>query len=455
MKSILNEESLTAWSDLRAGTPENVRTAVADLAHVGAVELTDGFYEYMLSHSVGSMFLDLQLVDKRLRKSMEQWLDALFSTEVSAQDALHLQATVGKVHARIRVPMELIQSGLRILKQSIHQRLDRSGLDELVRAHAKEYVSDMFCLAGGAMTLAYLASAQEALRNEVSYRLVTQKKSASFERVRQRAALSEWAETAFLSAWSRSSKPLSHLRESEFGVWMHHKGSVLFGDAPDLKVIFELIADLDTRLLPVLQSHPVDDGVFESAIEAVRQRLGLIRLKLGDLFDQLSAQQEGLDIDTQLPDRRYLPAILSNELRTHLDEDKTCSLLIIDIDLAGPEGQIDAGARGRLLRSVATVITDCAHTGDQLFRFDEHRFLLIAVECDATCAARMAHRVAEEVSAALQAFNRQGHWTPIQTGVCIGVAEYDRHPDYMYFLQRAEAALQVAKAQGPDQVAFA
>ena len=69
--------------------------------------------------------------------------------------------------------------------------------------------------------------------------------------------------------------------------------------------------------------------------------------------------------------------------------------------------------------------------------------------------ARMAHRVAEEVSAALQAFNRQGHWTPIQTGVCIGVAEYDRHPDYMYFLQRAEAALQVAKAQGPDQVAFA
>ena len=37
--------------------------------------------------------------------------------------------------------------------------------------------------------------------------------------------------------------------------------------------------------------------------------------------------------------------------------------------------------------------------------------------------------------------NVQGSWTPVNPNVFIGVAEYDRHPDYQYFIQRAETAL--------------
>lgn len=454
MNAALNEETLRAWSELRGSTPQDVRLAVAELVRKYSGELTDEFYEHMLSHAMASKFLDLHLVNERLRGAMHDWLVALFSVEKSLPDVIHLQEVVGKAHARIRVPMEMIQSGVRLLRAGMRHRVSLLDMDMQVRDQVREYVSDLFCLAGGAMTLAYLTSAQEALRNEVSYRLVTQKRSLSFERVRQRAALSEWAETTFLSTSSRLRRPLPRLRDSEFGVWVHHKGTMLFGENADLRSVFDLIEDMDGRLLPLLQPGGAREHEVDATVESIKQLLNLIRLKLGEMFDQLGAQDEGLDLETQLPDRRYLQAVLSNELRAHNEENKVCSLLIVEIDAAEHQGAQDAGSRSRLLRSVATVIADCSGTGDQLFRFDERRFLLIAVECDRAGAARMAHRIAEEVNGALHALAVHGTWAPSRMGVRIGVAEYDRHPDYLYFLQRAEAALQTARTSDTGHIAF-
>lgn len=100
-------------------------------------------------------------------------------------------------------------------------------------------------------------------------------------------------------------------------------------------------------------------------------------------------------------------------------------------------------------------VAECTRTADHLFRYDEHRLLLVAVECDRSEAGDLAASVAEKLRNAVNTGNVQGRWTPVSPNVCIGIAEYDRHPDYQYFIQRVETALSEASTARRNKIALA
>ena len=80
---------------------------------------------------------------------------------------------------------------------------------------------------------------------------------------------------------------------------------------------------------------------------------------------------------------------------------------------------------------------------------------MIAVECDRAKATALANAITEELRNALQAGNVQGSWTPVQSSIAIGIAEYDRHPDYQHLIQRAEAALAEASTSSRARIVCA
>lgn len=184
----MEKEAIRAWHDLLAVTPRTVRDAVAAVVRNGAETLTEEFYERMMRSRRASGFLDQERVQKRLRASLRQWMVDLFS--IVAEDAVAAtilrQVEVGAVHAQIRLPIDLIPSGIRILKRGIRRRIDFAPLELDDRLLALVYVSDLLHLADGLMNQANFRDAQEVVRNDEAYRLVTQKRSASFERARQR-----------------------------------------------------------------------------------------------------------------------------------------------------------------------------------------------------------------------------------------------------------------------------
>ncbi len=63
--------------------------------------------------------------------------------------------------------------------------------------------------------------------------------------------------------------------------------------------------------------------------------------------------------------------------------------------------------------------------------------------------------MAEKLRHAVNTGNVQGRWTPVSPSVCIGIAEYDRHPDYQYFIQRVETALAEASLARRHRIAVA
>lgn len=450
-------EAARAWQDLLAVTPLNVQEAVANVVRDGAETLTEEFYDRMMRSDRANQFLDQERVQKRLRLSLRQWMTELFEVNNDLPKAIRRQIEVGAVHARIRLPIDLIPAGIRILKRGIRRRIDFAPLDASDRLLALVYVSDLLHLADGLMNQAYFHDAQDVVRNDEAYRLVTQKRSASLERARQRAALSEWAEALLLSAWAASPpRAFAHLRDSEFGIWLHHKGKILFDGSEDFRSLLESIDTMDHALLPRLAEAAQDRVRTDAAIAAIKQLLDLIRFKLNELFDRTGSQDDGLDIETRLPDRRYLPAILANVMRTHHDSGRPCCLLLIDVQLPSFKSASASGTRSRLLQVAASTLIDCSRTSDHLFRFDDQRFLMIAVECDRQKATLLANTIAEELRNSLQAGNIQGSWTPVQTAIAIGIAEYDRHPDYQYLIQRAETALnEAASGNSRARIAFA
>jgi diguanylate cyclase len=454
----MENEAIRAWRELFSVTAQPIREAVAHVVREGADTLTEDFYSRMQNHARAASLLEQERVQRRLRASLRQWMIDLFGTlEVEhILPSIRRQIEVGAVHARIRLPIDLIPSGIRLLKRGIRRRIDFTPLDASDRLIAQIYVSDLLHLADGLMNLAYFRDTQEVVRNDEAYRLMAHKRSASFERARQRAALSEWAEALLISVWTQQQAGAgAGLRDSEFGIWMHHKGAVMFEDTTDFRDIVDAIDTMDHQLLPRLREARDDRGRTDASIGAIKQLLDLIRYKLNDLFESSLGKDDGLDQETQLPDRRYLPAILRREMRAHLDSGRPFCLLLIEVHFPSLKEHQSSGTHQRLLQAAVEAVAECTRTTDHLFRYNEHRLLLLAVECDRRKAGDLAASVTEKLRNAVNTGNVQGRWTPVSPSVCIGIAEYDRHPDFQYFIQRVETALSEASMTQRSKIAVA
>ena len=86
-----------------------------------AAMLADYFYTCMLEIDESDPYLNHDLVSERLHRSMAEWIKSLFlpSDERSVEEHMKWQQVVGDVHARVNVPMKLVNHGIRLIKGEI------------------------------------------------------------------------------------------------------------------------------------------------------------------------------------------------------------------------------------------------------------------------------------------------------------------------------------------------
>jgi len=440
----LEQEAIKAWVELFEVTRLPVRQVVSQVVKEGADVLADDFYQRMMADQRATRFLDQERVQTRLRGSLKRWMIELFGTlnDSDVPASIGRQVDIGVVHARIRLPIDLIAAGIRILKRGIRRRIDFAPLDANDRLLALLYISDLLHLADGLMNMGYLRNTQEVVRNDEAYRLVAQRKNSSVELARQRAALSEWAETLLLSVWDAGGGRVpAPLRETPFGIWIHHKGQLLFGECDEFLELRDAIDIMDQQLLPRLRAAMGERERLESTIGTIRHLLDMIRFRMNELFAGIALRDDGLDTETMLPDRQYLPAILSRAMQSHLESGRPCCLMLIDIVMPSATMHEESGIQARLMHTAAHLLSECVRTTDHVFRFAESQFMVVAVETSRQSAHQLAEQITEQIRHALQSVYVNGSITPASPSVHIGVCEYDRHPDYQYFIQRCMDAL--------------
>lgn len=445
------------WHDVLQAVPPATRALVAEVVGGQAQRLADLFYEAMMAHPAAGAMLDHATVNHRLRASMQRWLRQLFCPELDVEAAQAVQRRTGEVHARVGVGMDLIACGALVLKRAIAESLAGAGLPARALPKAIQYVYELVDVAVGAMNMAYEADSRRIERSDEAYRLMFMGRDLRAERERQRSQLLEWAQQILVRYyWDASAAAPSGatgFEVSPFGLWVKHKASVLFGDAPELGPIRQAIDDIEHRLLPQLGRHRAEPDAARTTVVEIHNHIEQIKALLGTMFDRFIESQDGHDGVTRLLSRRFLPAIARREIELAQRQAGRFALLLVDIDhfarlraAPGPE------TADTVLSQVADALLEHVRAGDFVFRVGDDRFCILLVETHRANLLQVADGLREHIGSLH--LNARTHLAT-QLTVSIGVAAHDGHPDYQRLLDRGEDALRQAKAGGRNRCVLA
>ncbi len=448
------DEAVSVWQATVELTPLSVRKAVGEVVAGQAGEIADLFYAQMLEHPRARAFLSSEAVNQRLRKMMQGWILQIFDYRSSSPAAVVArQIEVGSVHARIKLPVDVFGIGTRVMRHEIRARLASISAtpEELLAAHL--YVADLLHMADSLMIGAYAFNAQRSIRSDEAYRSVALKMDATLERERQRGALAEWAhQLLFALRRPGGKRAIQPLAESEFGMWLKHKGRVAFEGDPDLVAVFQSMEAIDGVLVPQLR---ICDDVEQTdhLIAELETQLEFVRFQLSDLFQRQLGSDRGRDAATQLFNRRYLPSVLNREMDAHRAAGESFGVILLRLD-AMEKALYAQGidSQGAVLQQLALIVNNLARAGDHVFRYGQETLMVLAVEQGMEGTLRSAELLRLRVRE--HAFILGGG-AVIKLTLSIGVAVFDGHPDYQYLLGRAEAALDEARAAGGNRVVTA
>ncbi|MBS0993517.1 diguanylate cyclase [Gluconobacter cerinus] len=427
-----------------------IRSAVADLVENHAAASVEVFYSTLLTHPEATPFLSNQIVNDHLHSALLRWLQSLFSS--TAPDLAQLVATqrrIGLVHARMRVPMHVVMHGARLLKNTLRKLLFEIFLTPADLSTAIDYIENMMDLAIEMMSREFVRDLQKEIETDEAYRLVTLGQDVTLEREVQRAALLDWGHKILLAICCNAPPPLPSLESSGFGLWLNHKGSLLFPNTMGIEHIRTSMRRIDRVLIPALSAQVPPDT---ARIHELQAQIEEIRFLMDDLFKESEALESGRDPLTSTLNRRFLPTIMAREVAQSLRREVPFSILMIDIDhFKSINDRYGHTGGDAVLRGVAEKLISSCRTSDFIFRYGGEEFLIALVETDIKRAFQVAEHIRENVTHILT----QPTGSSFSVTVSIGVATFDGHPDYTHLIEDADRALYYAKAEGRNRSVIA
>lgn len=446
-----------AWLEAQSGVDRTIRQRVQERVAADADGLAGHFYDRMLDDERTRGLLDHAVVNRRLHASMARWLRTLFDESISVDAALALQRHVGEVHARIGLSMDLVTRGARLIKRDLAERLAREDWRPHDLVLAIRYAYERIDSAIDAMNGAYASDAQRLVRSEEAYRLFFLNQDMKTERERQKSQLLEWAHEILVGGYgntddSGAAAP-ADAPPPAFGLWLHHKASILFEGAPELEQIRSVMAEVETGLLPEL--HRVRDERRDArpVVGRITQRIDRIKALLATMFDRFIEAEDGRDSVTRLLNRRHFPLVARREIALAQRQGSAFALVRLDIDaFAALREVLGHDGVDLLLAALAAALLDAVRAGDFVFRLGDEQFAVLLVETSADALPAVADALRRRVEA-LRLRTAAGMAAAVT--VSVGVALYDGHPDYQRLLERAERALATAVAAGPNRVVLA
>ncbi|OIR16228.1 diguanylate cyclase DosC [mine drainage metagenome] len=454
MKHSKIEDFAADWQQLHQHIPEATKKLISDTVNRHAPDLATLFYEHMLADKEAKPYISHDVVSQRLHASMQGWLRELFSLkQQDPKEIYKYQCHVGVVHARIQMPISLVLRGTRLLKQAITGYLVGTELDRAGLVQATRFVSEVMELSMSAMTDSYIVNVGKSVRTDESYRMFALGQNMLAERERQRAALSEWAQHILLHLLGDEAAGVPEMRHSEFGLWLQHKASIIFHEAPELERIRVCVDRLERKLLPSLIEKRRSGGDARAAMRQVEADIGEVKFLLTGLFDRFIEVESGRDSLTRLLNRRYLPTILMRELALARNSDVPFAILLLDIDHFKNINDTHGHDGGDLvLQQAADLVTSSVRVGDFIFRYGGEELLIVLVEIGKEQALQVAETIRERFAAEPM---RVGDGKMMPVTVSIGVAAYNGHPDYERIVKDADDALYRAKNNGRNRCELA
>ncbi|MCF8480677.1 MAG: GGDEF domain-containing protein [Rhodospirillum sp.] len=437
-------------------TPDAIRARVHAVAINAAPDVANAFYETFLKHPQGRAFLTHKLVQERLVHSMTHWVETLFQpmpTE-ALTGIIGRNFEVGMVHARVNVPVSLVNQGVRVVRGDLVSRImEQNDLETDDLIAAIRFVTDLMDILADAMHEAYLGDLMGTVRHQQSLKMFMTSQNLALEAERLKSSLFNWLRNTIVALYDgpRGADDIPSIEHSDFGLWMNHKAELTFGPVPELAALRDRTQEVDQRIRKGLRGRSERvDGAFVKALNTDVTQLAYL---LSILTEKAIEIESGRDSLTRLLTRRFMPAILQREVGISIRQNTPFAVLMLDCDhfkrINDTQGhnvgdQVLTGIAERLLANV--------RAGDFVFRYGGEEFMVVMTEMDSALVRIKAEALRAVV--ADSPFPIGGGKTLAVT-LSIGVALHDGHPDYEHTVGQADNALLAAKRAGRNRVIFA
>ena len=235
------------WVALVEQTDPHIRRLASEIAIAHAHALSIEFYRIVLADPHAEEFLSNEQVERQLKSALEKWIVDVLSSEVDNIDELiKIQHTVAEVHARIGIPVELVEMGFRVLKKILYPIIIDSHHEATHKLLVYHFSINSIDLAMEVMSRAFSFSESTAAKEDENYRIFSLLENAEEVKERQIAALLSWEMDiiykVLLDSDLGNSLPLS---QADFGLWFNHKGRHYFSGIAEVGHISRLIQDFD------------------------------------------------------------------------------------------------------------------------------------------------------------------------------------------------------------------
>ncbi|MBP2313762.1 diguanylate cyclase [Azospirillum soli] len=447
--AILAETLSSLWAD----TDPLVLRRVTAIARADADAISKAFYDVLLDRPDSNVFLSHALVQERLRPSLARWIRSLFEADSAERIAAVLEQNyqVGLIHARINIPLTLVNAGMRIIKKELSARLVDSDLSRAQTAAAILFVGEVLDTVLDNMHEAYLGDLLGNVRQQQSLKMFMTGQNLAIEGERLKSSLFDWLRNAVVAfyAHEENNRPdPPAIGASDFGLWLNHKAELTFGKVAELDGIRER-----TERISVKVDAAAEAGwVTPAFVKELNSDVTDIAYLLGAVIEKAMEIEGGRDPLTRLLTRRFMPSIFQREVNISLRHGKPFAVLLIDADhFKTINDTLGHQAGDAVLSDMAELLHANVRAGDFVFRYGGEEFLVLLTEMDEASMRVKAERMRQLV--AEHSFVRAGD--NLRVTASIGAALHDGHPDYEHTVRKADAALYEAKRQGRNRVVTA
>lgn len=410
------------------------------------------FYDILLQNEEAQIFLNHSVVHSRLSASLNEWLNELFGTDdIRASKTLQdRQKIIGEVHARIKVPIHLVMEGAMAIKSRCSYIVSDLGADQQSAIEAIRLINDRIDTAILLMSQAYVNDTTARARLDEAYRLFSIDQDVATEKEAQKASLMEWSQnTLFSLLRGQATGGLGRLADSPFGLWLRHRAEFMFEKAGPFQDLVAETHKIDRHLLPQLEKSDPGGGQVRTLGE-FQAAVDRVALLLGELFQTLTAMENGRDPLTRALNRRFLPAILGREVAFANENASPLCVILLDIDHFKSINDRHGHQTGDLvLRQVAQLILEHVRPSDFVFRYGGEEFLIVLTETSLAQAETIAERIRTIIEIGSM---DTGDAERLNVTASFGIAEHNGHPDQKYLIKSADEALYAAKAGGRNRI---
>ncbi len=441
---------------LYSNTKSELIDKIATIILPETEKIADSFYKYMQVREESAHYLDNNTVQTRLRASMKEWLENLLikrSTDEETEEFIERQQYIGSRHARISLSLSAMQIGTAAIKREIFCRIIQSGMNSGELTDAIVFIDELVDLSISAMNQAYVTDMVSDAKDQQTLKMQAIGFDMALQSESLRASLFDWHRQIIriLFEGGHDATGIPSIRRTNFGLWVMHKGDLLFSGAAEIQHLKEITNEIDITFHQAMQfcGNPASEDLkntltkIDKLIENASDTLGL-------MTDRSLTLEGGRDQLTRLFNRRFLRTVMQREIKSSLASGESFAVLLLDIDhFKRINDQFGHDAGDVVLQQFSEVVTLTIRAGDFVFRYGGEEFLCVIT----SVGPEHAKSVAEKIRKAIESHKFSiGENDTIDITTSIGLAIFDGHPDYSHLISKADLAVYQAKNEGRNRV---